>query len=69
MIWIECSRAIVSTYHLLIHFLIKHGTREMRGDQVLARKCFIMTVQRNKPKKTLSIEGLDLRKDEDEAVY
>ena len=33
-------KAVTSTYHLKVKFSIAHGVGEIRGDQVLARKCY-----------------------------
>ena len=37
-------RAVTSTYHLLVRFPTENGIREMKGDQAMARKCYLTTV-------------------------
>ena len=34
-----------STYHLMIKFLTEYGIRELRGDQVATRKCYIAMLE------------------------
>ena len=34
-------KAAMSTYHLMIKFPTEYGIKELRGDQVAARKCYI----------------------------
>ena len=57
-------RITVSTYYLLVYFLIRNGTGEMQGDQQLARQCYLTMIKRKRPMKALPIEGLDLREEE-----
>jgi hypothetical protein len=37
-------RAVTSTYHLLVRFPTENGIGEMKGDQVMARECYLTTV-------------------------
>ncbi|KAK3014108.1 hypothetical protein RJ639_010287 [Escallonia herrerae] len=53
-------QAVVSTYHLKMNFPIEHGIGEVKGDQTIARQCYV-TSCRSKNKETLIIE--DLRED------
>ena len=39
------TRAITSTYHLKMKFLISVGVGEVRGDQKVARQCFISAMK------------------------
>uniref|UniRef100_A0A2N9J0B4 Uncharacterized protein n=1 Tax=Fagus sylvatica TaxID=28930 RepID=A0A2N9J0B4_FAGSY len=34
-------RAVTSTYHLLVRFPTEHGIGEMKGDQAMARECYL----------------------------
>lgn len=56
-------KAITLTYHLLMCFPIEKGIREIRGDQVAARECYIATLkgESSTSKKNISIEGLEVR--------
>ena len=42
---LNAFQAVVSTYHLLVKFLTPYGVGEMRGDQLLARKCYFASLQ------------------------
>uniref|UniRef100_A0A2N9H4Y6 Uncharacterized protein n=1 Tax=Fagus sylvatica TaxID=28930 RepID=A0A2N9H4Y6_FAGSY len=37
-------RAVTSTYHLLVRFPTEHGIGEMKGDQAIARECYLTSV-------------------------
>ena len=37
---LNCWKSAMSTYCLKVKFLIKNGVGEVKGDQVLARKCY-----------------------------
>ena len=53
-------RAVVSTYHLLMRFPTSAGTGEVRGDRMVARQCYMESLQTT-PRETLLIEMLDPR--------
>ena len=38
-------KAITSTYHLMIKFPIDYGIGELRGDQVVARECYVAMME------------------------
>lgn len=38
-------RAVTSTYHLLIHFLMDKGVREVKGDQAAAKECYMASLK------------------------
>ena len=38
-------KAVTSTYHLMIKFLTEYGVRELRGNQVVARECYIAMLE------------------------
>ena len=38
-------KAITSTYHLIIKFPTDYGVRELRGNQVTARECYIAMME------------------------
>ena len=38
-------KAVTSTYHLMIKFLMEYGVKKVRGDQVAARECYIVMLE------------------------
>ncbi|KAK3008615.1 hypothetical protein RJ639_014357 [Escallonia herrerae] len=50
-------RAVVSTYHMKMKFPTENGVGEVKGDQVVARQCYMASC-RNRANKTLMIEYL-----------
>uniref|UniRef100_A0A2N9GLE6 Uncharacterized protein n=1 Tax=Fagus sylvatica TaxID=28930 RepID=A0A2N9GLE6_FAGSY len=38
-------RAVTSTYHLLVRFPTEHGIGEMKGDQAIARECYLTSTR------------------------
>lgn len=56
-------KAIMSTYHLLMHFSMKKGIGEVSGDQVIARECYMASLkgESSSSKENMSIEGLEVR--------
>uniref|UniRef100_A0A2N9EWT7 Reverse transcriptase RNase H-like domain-containing protein n=1 Tax=Fagus sylvatica TaxID=28930 RepID=A0A2N9EWT7_FAGSY len=49
-------RAVTSTYHLLVRFPIKNGIGEMRGDQAMARECYLTSINIEQVHQTLIME-------------
>ena len=49
-------KAATSTYHLMIKFPIEYGIRELRGDQVAARECYITMLEMEDHQQTMCIE-------------
>uniref|UniRef100_A0A2N9IUA0 Uncharacterized protein n=1 Tax=Fagus sylvatica TaxID=28930 RepID=A0A2N9IUA0_FAGSY len=49
-------RAVTSTYHLLLKFPTEHGIREVRGDQVAARECYLASLGSGGQNQTMTIE-------------
>jgi hypothetical protein len=49
-------RAVTSTYHLLVHFPTENGIGEMKGDQAMARECYLTTVNAEQVHQTLIVE-------------
>uniref|UniRef100_A0A2N9EPX2 Uncharacterized protein n=1 Tax=Fagus sylvatica TaxID=28930 RepID=A0A2N9EPX2_FAGSY len=49
-------RAVTSTYHLLVCFPTKNGIGEMKGDQAMARECYLTSVSTNQVHQTLIVE-------------
>ena len=47
---------MTSTYHLIIKFPIEYEVGEVRGDQVVARKCYIAMLEMDDHLQTMSIE-------------
>ena len=38
-------KAVTSTYHLMIKFLMEYRVEELRGNQVAARECYIAMLE------------------------
>uniref|UniRef100_A0A2N9F125 Integrase catalytic domain-containing protein n=1 Tax=Fagus sylvatica TaxID=28930 RepID=A0A2N9F125_FAGSY len=49
-------RAVTSTYHLLVRFPTENGIGEMKGDQAMARECYLTTVNAEQVHQTLIVE-------------
>ena len=49
-------RAVTSTYHLLVRFPIENGIGKMKGDQAMARECYLTTVNAEQVHQTLIVE-------------
>ena len=49
-------KAVTSTYHLMIKFLIDYGVGELRGNQVAARECYVAMMEMEDHFQAMSIE-------------
>ena len=49
-------KVVTSTYHLMIKFPTEYGVGEVRGDQVVARECYIAMLEMDNHLQTISIE-------------
>jgi BarA-like signal transduction histidine kinase len=49
-------RAVTSTYHLLVRFPTENGIGEMKGDQAMARECYLTFVSIEQVHQTLIVE-------------
>jgi ribosomal protein L25 (general stress protein Ctc) len=49
-------RAVTSTYHLLVRFPIENGIGEMKGDQAMARECYLTSTSTEPVHQTLIME-------------
>uniref|UniRef100_A0A2N9IDH1 RNase H type-1 domain-containing protein n=1 Tax=Fagus sylvatica TaxID=28930 RepID=A0A2N9IDH1_FAGSY len=49
-------RAVTSTYHLLLKFPTEHGIGEVRGDQVVARECYLASLGSGGQNQTMTLE-------------
>ena len=49
-------KAVTSTYHLMIKFPTEYEVREVHGDQVAARKCYIAMLDMDDHLQTMNIE-------------
>jgi BarA-like signal transduction histidine kinase len=49
-------RAVTLTYHLLVRFPTENGIGEMKGDQAMARECYLTTVSTEQVHQTLIVE-------------
>uniref|UniRef100_A0A2N9GJ57 RNA-directed DNA polymerase n=1 Tax=Fagus sylvatica TaxID=28930 RepID=A0A2N9GJ57_FAGSY len=49
-------QAVTSTYHLLVRFPTENGIGEMKGDQAMARECYLTTVNAEQVHQTLIME-------------
>jgi BarA-like signal transduction histidine kinase len=49
-------RAVTLTYHLLVRFPTENGIGEMKGDQAMARECYLTSVSTEQVHQTLIVE-------------
>ena len=49
-------KAVTSTYHLMIKFPTNYGVRELQGNQVAARECYIAMLEMDDHQQTMCIE-------------
>ena len=49
-------KAITSTYHLMTKFPTKYGVGEVRGNQVVARECYVAMLEMDDHLQTMRIE-------------
>jgi hypothetical protein len=49
-------RAVTSTYHLLVHFPTENGIGEIKGDQAMARECYLTSTSTESVHQTLIVE-------------
>ena len=49
-------KAITSTYHLMIKFPTEYGVGEVRGNQVVARECYIAMLEMDDHLQSMCIE-------------
>ena len=49
-------KAVTSTYHLSVKFPTKYGVREVQGDQLAARECYLAMLAMDKQTQTMNIE-------------
>jgi hypothetical protein len=49
-------RAVTSTYHLLVRFPTENGIGEMRGDQAMARECYLTSTSTESVHQALIVE-------------
>ena len=64
---LNAFQAVTSTFHLAIKFPTDLGVGTVRGEQTVARECYVASLKEVKLKEAMIIEGLDVR-DEDELV-
>ncbi|XP_059629538.1 uncharacterized protein LOC132272397 [Cornus florida] len=55
---LNAMKSITSTYHLLMRFPTEYDMGELRGDQTMARECYVASLRKTKSQKALMIEGL-----------
>ena len=49
-------KAVTSTYHLSIKFPMEHGGRQVQGDQLAARECYLAMLAMDEQVQTMNIE-------------
>ena len=49
-------KAITSTYHLLVKFPTKHGVRQVQGDQLTAKECYLAMLVMDEQVQTMNIK-------------
>ncbi|XP_074348961.1 uncharacterized protein LOC141687804 [Apium graveolens] len=43
--WIHAFKAVLSTYHMVLKFLTRNGVGEAKGDQKMARSCYVAALR------------------------
>ena len=51
-------KVVTSTYHLLVKFPIEYGIGQVKGDQLVARKCYLAMLAIDKHMQTMSIKEI-----------
>ncbi|XP_028104738.1 uncharacterized protein LOC114303787 [Camellia sinensis] len=64
---LNAFQAIISTYHLAMKFPTDLRVGTVRGEQTVAKECYVASLKEVKLKKAMIIKGLDV-KDENELV-
>ncbi|XP_059663839.1 uncharacterized protein LOC132309562 [Cornus florida] len=54
---LNAMKAITSTYHLLMRFPTEYGMGELRGDQTIARECYVASLRKQNRKRHLRLKG------------
>lgn len=55
-------RAVTSTYHLLMQFSMDKGVREVKGDQVAAKECYMASLKGGSgSRENISIDSLEVQ--------
>ena len=49
-------KAATSTYHLSVKFLAEYGLKEVQGDQLAAKKCYLAMLAMDEQMQTMNIE-------------
>ncbi|XP_074356498.1 uncharacterized protein LOC141696228 [Apium graveolens] len=63
---IHAFKAVPSTYHMVFKFPTRNGVEEEKGDQKLARSCYIAALRPDGTKgKVLPIEYMDVHKNDE----
>ncbi|XP_028099377.1 uncharacterized protein LOC114298916 [Camellia sinensis] len=58
---LNAFQSVTSTYPLALKFLTDHGVDTVRGEQTVARECYVISLKEVKMKEAMIIEGLDVR--------
>ncbi|XP_059668905.1 uncharacterized protein LOC132313995 [Cornus florida] len=53
---LNAMKAITSTYHLLMRFPTEYGMGELRGDQTIARECYVTSLRKQNRKRHLRLK-------------
>lgn len=56
-------KAITFTYHLLMRFSAEGGFGEVRGNQTIARECYVASLKGKESKEALVIDDMENRYD------
>ncbi|XP_059639467.1 uncharacterized protein LOC132281816 [Cornus florida] len=56
-ITLNAMKSITSTYHLLMRFPTEYGMGELRGDQTIARECYVASLKKQNRKRHLRLKG------------
>ena len=52
--WLHAMKAVPSTYHQTIRYLIESGQVDLQGSQLAARQCYQLSLQKREPSKCSS---------------
>ncbi|XP_059627609.1 uncharacterized protein LOC132270446 [Cornus florida] len=54
---LNAMKAITSTYHFLMRFPTEYSMGELRGDQTIARECYVASLRKQNRKRHLRLKG------------
>ena len=61
------ARVVMSTYSLVVKFPTPQGLRILRGDQVMARSCYVSSMRKDAISEALNFKGMNPREEKNRA--